>query len=115
MSQITKIKKDFLGLYVIAGGWICRPFFGTMFIEGDKVKSHHFGGSTKAGVTILTENFKRNGNYEYWSTTGTLEYEYSELSKKEITEKFNWYKNNADKVVYNSLNKKFKEMFINKK
>lgn len=71
MAQKTKIKKDFLGLYVIAGGWIARPFYGTIFKEGDIVKSHHFGGSTNAGVTILNQNFKRrNGRYEVWCTTG---------------------------------------------
>lgn len=52
MSAITKIKRDKLGLYCKCGGWICRPFYGTKFIEGESVKSHHFGGSTIAGVTI---------------------------------------------------------------
>ena len=70
----TKIKKDDLGLYAICGGYISRPFYGTCFQEGDEVKTHHFGGSTKAGVTSLdkpeTHNFKRNGQYEVWSTTG---------------------------------------------
>jgi len=45
MVQKTKIKKDSLGLYVIAGGYITRPFYGTIFKEDDIVKSHHFGGS----------------------------------------------------------------------
>ena len=75
-----KIRKDKLGLYTICGGYISRPFFGTIFKEGDIVITHHFGGSTLAGVTCAekkeTHNFKRNGKYEYWSTTGISSYEY---------------------------------------
>ena len=86
MSRITKIKKDQLGLYVNCGGYISRPFFGTKFKEGDRVKTHHFGGSTDAGVTSPdkpdTHNF-RKGTYEYWGTTGMSGYQYK---KKEIKE-----------------------------
>jgi hypothetical protein len=28
MAQTTKIKSDFLGLYVNAGSWAARPFYG---------------------------------------------------------------------------------------
>lgn len=77
MAQKTKIKEDFLGLYVIAGGYITRPFYGTIFKEGDVVKSHHFGGSTKAGVTHIDQNFKKDGKYEIWCTTGIHTDEYS--------------------------------------
>jgi hypothetical protein len=31
MAQTTKIKSDFLGLYVNAGSWAARPFYGTIF------------------------------------------------------------------------------------
>jgi hypothetical protein len=83
MAQLTKIKKDFLGLYVIGGGYICRPFYGTIFKEGDKVKTHHFGSSTDAGVTYPDQNFRKNvGIYEIWSTTGTPSYEYGKNQKK---------------------------------
>ena len=50
MAQTTSVKSDRFGLYVAAGGWKARPFFGTCFKEGDEVDTHHFGGSTKAGV-----------------------------------------------------------------
>lgn len=75
-----KIYKDNIGIYTICGGYISRPFFGTLFKEGDVVKTHHFNGSTLAGVTVLnkplTHNFKRKGIYEYWSTTGISSWEY---------------------------------------
>lgn len=71
MSQKTKIKKDFHGLYVHAGGWLARPFYGTCFKEGDEVKSHHFGGSTDVGVGLIDEaNFRYEETFEYWNTTG---------------------------------------------
>lgn len=89
MSQKTTVKKDEIGLYVVAGGWICRPIHGTCFKENDKVKSHHFGGSTKAGVTILESNFKK-GPYEYWSTTGIFAYKREESIEEEM-EKIEWY------------------------
>lgn len=78
MAQKTKIKKDFLGLYVIAGGYITRPFYGTIFKEGDIVKSHHFNGSTRAGVTFIDQSFKTNGKYEIWVTTGIMSYHYKD-------------------------------------
>ena len=71
MAQNTTIKSDKFGIYVIAGGYITRPFYGTMFKEGDLVKTHHFGGSTNAGVTFREKEFKFNekGLYEVWCTT----------------------------------------------
>jgi hypothetical protein len=72
----TKIKKDSLGLYVNAGGHICRPFYGTCFKEGVSVSVHYFGGSTIAGVGIPgSASFKKKETFEYWSTTGTGEWE----------------------------------------
>ena len=94
----TKIKKDSLGLYVIAGGYIARPFWGTCFKEGDEVKSHHFGGSTRAGVTVTdrkeTHNFKRKGQYEYWSTTGLdfQKYKRGEFTQEQIERTTEWYR-----------------------
>jgi hypothetical protein len=82
MAQKTTIKKDHLGLYVIAGGYITRPFYGTKFKEGDEVKSHHFGGSTDAGVTYNEKEFNfRNGKYEFWTTTGITQIELKEERK----------------------------------
>jgi hypothetical protein len=73
---MTKVKKDNLGLYVNAGGYICRPFFGTCFKEGNEVRAHHFGGSTRAGVGFPAHaKFKKKETFEYWSTTGTGEWE----------------------------------------
>ena len=69
---MTKVKKDGLGLYINVGGYICRPFFGTCFQEGDEVKAHHFGGSTRIGVGLPgPAMFRKSETYEYWSTTGT--------------------------------------------
>lgn len=117
MASKTKIKKDSLGLYVIAGGWIARPFYGTMFNEGDVVKSHHFGGSTNAGVTILDDsnifNFKRDGNFEYWCTTGTMAYEYDKLDLKTIKKNYDWYFKSYKNfgIVYCDRNQEFKKYF----
>ena len=95
---MTKIKEDEFGLYVIAGGWIARPFFGTIFQKDDVVKSHHFGGSTKAGVTVIdkpdTHNFKRKGIYETWATTGIMSHE--KISKEKTKEKIEWYKKHSE-------------------
>jgi hypothetical protein len=126
MAQKTKIKKDFLGLYVIAGGYISRPFYGTIFKEDDIVKTHHFGGSTGAGVTFLDKNFKRDGKYELWSTTGITGVEYRSRKIKYGYEKLfgvnyktfeeyleantNWYKGNINPFA-NDNNKKFTKEF----
>lgn len=67
---MSTIKKDHCGLFVNAGGYICRPFFGTCFKEGDKVRAHHFGGSTRVGVGLSDACFRRKDTYELWSTTG---------------------------------------------
>lgn len=73
---MTKVKKDSLGLYINAGGYICRPFYGTCFREGDEVKAHHFGGSTAVGVGVPGEAmFKDRETFERWSTTGTGQWE----------------------------------------
>ncbi len=91
-----KIKKDNIGLYTICGGYISRPFYGTKFHEGDEVKTHHFGGSTLAGVTTPdkpdTHNFKKDGKYEKWCTTGMSEKEYLKMNFNEIKDKTEWYK-----------------------
>jgi hypothetical protein len=112
----TEIKKDELGLYVIAGGWIARPFYGTCFNEGDTVKSHHFGGSTRAGVTLAdrkeTHNFKRNGVYEIWCTTGISSWEYrsGKYTQEEIKETTEWYRNHNQ--VFAPAFKKVNEEFL---
>jgi hypothetical protein len=110
MSQIKQIKQDKYGLYVEAGGYISRPFFGTKFKVGDEVKTHHFGGSTLAGVTSpdksKTHNFRNGGAYETWSTLGIGSVEYKKkvkapdydkiLSQEEfdeyMAENIDWYK-----------------------
>jgi hypothetical protein len=118
MSQLTKVKKDHLGLYVIAGGWIARPFFGTGFQENDEVKSHHFGGSPLAGVTTKENNFRRDGIYEMWSTTGISSSEYKQkkiaygLEKGKpfdqvLVKRTEWYKEyfGSMSVIYEERNK----------
>lgn len=124
-----KIKKDFLGLYTICGGWICRPFYGTIFNEGDEVKTHHFGGSVEAGVTfknIPECNFTRKGKYERWVTTGATdtEFENKKISdnykpyfmktfEEVVKEKTEWYYNHVRTgiPIYEKLNKEFADHF----
>ena len=111
----TKIKKDDLGLYVIAGGYIARPFWGTCFNEGDEVKSHHFSGSTRAGVTVTdrkeTHNFKWEGQYENWCTTGldSQKHKKGEYTQEEIEKTTEWYRRDmvhfADRLT--EANKEF--------
>ena len=128
MAQKTQIKKDKLGLYVIAGGWISRPFYGTIFKEGDEVKTHHFGGSTNAGVTFNQKelNFKNSENYEFWSTTGVTNDEYLKKEfypspARDINKSFDeilkskteWYKHNGKSLdfIYKKNNLNFKNRF----
>ena len=98
--MITKIKSDHLGLYVIAGGYITRPFFGTCFKEGDTVKTHGFSG-TLSGVTTPdkpdTHHFRKNGMYEYWGFTGLSSYCFRKglYSKEKIEEYTQWYKDDT--------------------
>jgi len=133
MAQVTKIKKDELGLFVMAGGYISRAFYGTIFKEGDEVKTHHFGGSTNVGVTFNEKkfNFKSNNkNFEFWSTTGlhNLNHErkifepnkFSSLFGKKYTsfEEYvklttEWYQNRNFSPLSKMHNNTFKERFGN--
>lgn len=84
---MTKVKKDSLGLYINAGGYICRPFYGTCFREGNEVKAHHFGGSTVVGVGVPGKAvFKDSLTFEQWSTTGTGQWEKKFPHRWEINE-----------------------------
>lgn len=78
MANKAIIKKDELGLYVIAGGSIVRPFFGTIFKEGDKVKAHCYGGCCQAGVTFDNNDFsfKKCEQRETWWSTGISDLNY---------------------------------------
>lgn len=109
------IKKDFLGLYVVAGKYISRPFFGTIFKEGDVVKSYHFNGSTLAGVTFPKENFtKSSGVYEYWTTTVDTQ-QYEKISFLDIQTKTESNKSYFKGVsfIYEEKNKEFKNTYEN--
>lgn len=90
---MPKIKKDRFGLYVNAGGWRSRPFYGTCFKEGDEVATHHFGGSTLAGVGLPGKtSFRRsrtNTSFEYWCTSGTMTHETG--TEKDIANSIEWY------------------------
>lgn len=90
MSQATKVKKDIIGLYVTAGSYISRPVNPTIFKEGDLVKTHHFGGSPLAGVTLPDKKFtfKTPGDYETWTTTGLSSYDYKEKKIPNIVPDF---------------------------
>lgn len=112
MAQKTKIKSDFLGLYVLAGGYISRPFYGTIFNDGDVVKTNHFNGSSLAGVTYLDKNIINPEDFEMWSTTGISNVEYNKLSNAEIEEKTNWYKSRIPlSSIYINRNTDFKNKY----
>ena len=66
---MNTIQEDQYGLYVSAGGWKTRPYGETRYKAGDKVKTHHYGGSCRAGVG-KDESCKRGEYLEYWVTTG---------------------------------------------
>lgn len=111
MSKIVKIRKDFLGLYANADGTIARPFYGTMFNEGDTVKAHHFGGTTTAGVTTIDENFLKhmNSKYERWSITELSPTDLKNKSKEEIEKQTNFYNDTQFGNMYKEFNKEFKK------
>jgi hypothetical protein len=112
MAQNTTIKSDKFGLYVIAGGYITRPFYGTMFKEGDLVKTHHFGGSTNAGVTFREKEFKFNKTelYEVWCTTGSFQHS---VDDPKFAETHEWYKSHSSmkSFFYEKTNREFKDKF----
>ena len=122
MSQLTKIKKDFLGLYVIADGKISRPpnmdVSLTIFKKDDKVKTKHFTDTNIAGVTFENEIFQKKGYYEIWITTNIENTNYKTMSKTEIKDHtlntFNqdFYKTKTH--IYLKNNTEFKNKFKNK-
>ena len=112
MSKNTKVKSDKHGLYVIAGGYVTRPFYGTIFKEGDDVKTHHFGGSTNAGVTFQKKELtfrKNSSDYEIWGTTGVF------FENSEDDDNYNWYKNYSSMLSFfnERQNQEFKNIAIN--
>ena len=62
------IKKDENGLYVAAGGICARVFTKTKFKEGNRVATHHFGGTIFVGVG-KNSSCKRGQYLEKWVTT----------------------------------------------
>lgn len=120
----TKVKKDEIGLYVFADGWVCRPAYGTSFKEGDSIKSKHFGGSTEAGVTYLDGNFKQvciildeTADYEMWTTTGIGSNEYKNVDMKKMKKDYEWYKEHGQPLPKEFIinhNKRFAKKFKGK-
>jgi hypothetical protein len=119
MTSKTEVKEDVFGMYVVAGGYRSRPFYGTCFKVGDKVKSHHFGGSTDAGVMEVDskENFRTFDHCEIWCTSGSSNYEFTKENLndpkfiKEATKKIKWYKKYSSgyqSEIYGEINEKFK-------
>lgn len=91
------IRKDSLGLYIIHDSTIIRPFFGTNFQEGMKVKcktvsqtsivkvEQETWGSTGIpsydyrNKTFIPNQYSRiYGNYDTWEQYLQLNYEWSE-------------------------------------
>jgi hypothetical protein len=65
------IRKDEIGLYVSAGGWVTRPLVETQYREGQDVTTHHYGTTSLAGVG-KDEHCKRGEYVEIWITTGVV-------------------------------------------
>lgn len=100
------IRKDNFGVFVTAGGWVCRPIGKTKFIQGMNVKTHHFGGSTRAGVG---KTLKGKGDYdEYWTTTGMMLFRNKVVDglsllpvpEKQIKKLTDWYIERAKKWMW---------------
>jgi hypothetical protein len=73
MANPTTVKDDSISEYVVANGQEVRPYFGTSFRKGDKVKVHHFGGNVIVGVGLPDEaDFRSTGrnSYEVWALSG---------------------------------------------
>jgi hypothetical protein len=81
---MSKIQKDSFGLFVKAGGYVCRPVEQTQFQIGDTVKTAHKGGSIIAGVG-KDSNCKHGEYLEYWTTTGVSNV------MESTQENINWY------------------------
>jgi len=95
---MAKIRKDSIGLYVIAGGWICRRSNPTIFKEGDEGATHHFDGTVIAGVG--KNNTCKRGQYiEYWCTAGIIAFEYENVSEEKLRETWDWYRTTQEHIV----------------
>ena len=89
------IKQDSVSIYSTAGGYIIRPTKETNFKPGDNPKTHHFGGSTVAGVGKI----EGKGKYqEYWITTGVMTDEYKSKSQVDLKEDYEWYLLNTNPI-----------------
>lgn len=72
MTQTTTVKKDAISEYVVTNGQEVRPYCGTSFQKGDRVKIHHFTGNIVVGVGLPNEaNFRDDRcSYEVWELSG---------------------------------------------
>ncbi len=109
---MTIVKKDEIGLYVNANGYCARSIFGTIFKEGDNVKSIHFISSDLAGVGINGEfNDSDLKTFEYWCSTRTdyIKVLNSEISIEAIKEDLNWSLEffECEKDIFINHNKKY--------
>ena len=77
---MAKVRKDKLGLYVSAGGYVSRPLSDSQYKEGDKPKTKHFGGSTVAGVG-KDDTCGRGSYVEYWATSDLSLSDYRDLKE----------------------------------
>lgn len=67
---MARVHRDQWGLWVSADGYVARPLgIETRFSKGDEVCTHHFGGSTDAGVG-KDASCGRGKYLETWTTTG---------------------------------------------
>lgn len=74
-----KVREDFLGVWVSAGGYVTRPMVDTKYKKGESVKASHMGGSTMAKV-----------GDEIWMTTGLVGMNYSKYTKQEVEDAYRY-------------------------
>lgn len=62
------IKQDKYGIFLNAGGYVCRPVIESRYKPGDKVPAHHFSQSTRIGVG-KEDSSKPREYVENWMAT----------------------------------------------
>ena len=77
---MTKVRQDEIGIYVMSGGYIARPFNPTKIVSGSTVKARHIGGSHYQKV-----------DSEQWSNSG-MAHEYKGKTTEERLAVWQFYK-----------------------
>lgn len=107
---MLEILEDEYGLYLNNGDdTAIRPFFGTCFIKGEKVKTYQIDGTSLYKVTIESFSFNfKHENYEYWGHADNVS-----GSKGDREKSLTFYGNRYPKGVYSEHNKKIGKILKN--